>query len=133
MVVRGDDKRERILDAALALFAQRGFHGTAVPEVADEAGVGAGTIYRYFESKESIVNALYQHWKQQALVRIFQEFPATGSVKEKSLALFTGWAWFVVENPTAASFLELHHHAPYLDETSRAIEAQGMAAVHSLI
>jgi AcrR family transcriptional regulator len=132
-VVRGDDKRERILDAALALFAARGFHGTAVPEVADEAGVGAGTIYRYFESKEAIVNALYQHWKQEALNRIFVGFPIDGSVKDKAIALFTGWAEFVVDHPTAAAFLELHHHAPYLDEQSRQIEAQGMAGVCVLI
>src|ERR1035437_2808422 len=43
-----DDKREAILGAALELFAERGFHGTAVPQIADKAGVGAGTIYRYF-------------------------------------------------------------------------------------
>jgi AcrR family transcriptional regulator len=132
-VVRGDDKKERILDAALALFAERGFHGTAVPEIADAAGVGAGTIYRYFESKEAIVNALYQHWKGQALVRIFQDFPAAGTVKDKAIGMFTGWAWFVVENPTAAAFLELHHHAAYLDETSCMLEKQGMGSVQGLI
>jgi len=44
------DKRETILAAALELFVERGFYGTAVPEIAERAGVGAGTIYRYFES-----------------------------------------------------------------------------------
>ena len=39
-----DDKRRRILDAALRTFADRGYHGTAVPEVADTAGVGVGTL-----------------------------------------------------------------------------------------
>ena len=52
------DKRRRILDAALGLFAERGFHGTAVPLVAGRAEVGAGTIYRFFESKEEIALAL---------------------------------------------------------------------------
>ncbi|MEA2752174.1 MAG: Bacterial regulatory protein tetR family, partial [Myxococcales bacterium] len=37
------DKREAILDAALTLFAERGFHGTSVPDIAQLAGVGAGT------------------------------------------------------------------------------------------
>jgi AcrR family transcriptional regulator len=44
------DKREAIMAAALDLFVERGFYGTAVPEIAEKAGVGAGTIYRYFES-----------------------------------------------------------------------------------
>ena len=54
------DKREAIMTAALELFVERGFFGTAVPEIADRAGVGAGTIYRYFESKEALVNEIYR-------------------------------------------------------------------------
>jgi AcrR family transcriptional regulator len=45
------DKRDAILDAALELFAEFGFYGTAVPQVAEKAKVGAGTIDRYFENK----------------------------------------------------------------------------------
>src|SRR5438067_8425981 len=45
----GGDKREAIMSAALELFVERGFYGTAVPEIAERAEVGAGTIYRYFE------------------------------------------------------------------------------------
>jgi TetR/AcrR family transcriptional regulator, repressor of fatR-cypB operon len=51
-------KREAILNAALQLFTEFGFHGTAMPQVAERAGVGAGTIYRYFTSKEALVNTL---------------------------------------------------------------------------
>ena len=47
------DKREAVLGAALELFVERGFHGTTVPEIAERAGVGAGTIYRHFASKEA--------------------------------------------------------------------------------
>jgi AcrR family transcriptional regulator len=53
---RVDDKRRRILDAALAMFAERGYHGVAVPEVAVAAGVGIGTLYHYFEHKQQLVN-----------------------------------------------------------------------------
>src|SRR6185503_5568621 len=49
-----DDKRRRMLDAALTAFAERGYHGVAVPEVAAAAGVSTGTIYVYFESKEAL-------------------------------------------------------------------------------
>src|SRR4051812_22112226 len=58
-----DDKRARILAAALKTFADRGFHGTAVPEVAESAGVGTGTLYRYFENKEALVNEVYRDAK----------------------------------------------------------------------
>lgn len=48
------DKREAILAAALDLFAERTFEGTPVPLIAERAGVATGTIYRYFESKETL-------------------------------------------------------------------------------
>src|SRR5688572_20358566 len=60
-----DDKRRRILDAALTVFAAKGYHGTSVPDVADAAGVGTGTLYRYFEHKEALVNEVYRDAKLQ--------------------------------------------------------------------
>jgi AcrR family transcriptional regulator len=49
------DKREAILRAALELFSERGFYGTAVPLIAERAKVATGTIYRHFKDKESLV------------------------------------------------------------------------------
>ena len=59
-----EDKRQAILDSALSLFADQGFHGTSVPQIAQKAGVAAGTIYRYFDGKEAMVNVLYRHWRE---------------------------------------------------------------------
>src|SRR5690348_3346876 len=58
-----DDKRRRLLDASLKMFAERGYHGVAVPEVATAAGVGTGTLYHYFENKQVLVNELYRDQK----------------------------------------------------------------------
>src|SRR5688500_20283129 len=52
------DKRDAIMDAALELFVERGFCGTAVPEIADQAGVVAATIYRYSESHDALGNGV---------------------------------------------------------------------------
>lgn len=123
------DKREAILDAALVLFAERGFHGTAVPLVAERAGVGAGTIYRYFASKEELVNALYQQWKLAMIDALVADFPFHAEVREQFRTFWRRWAGFVLERPRVATFLELHHHAPYLDARSRGVEAQMMTFV----
>src|SRR3954453_6062189 len=53
------DKREAILAAALRLIARLGLHASPMSAVAREAGVAAGTLYLYFESKEAMINALY--------------------------------------------------------------------------
>src|SRR6218665_459084 len=47
--------RREIIDAAFECFAERGYHGTAVADIAARVGVGHGTFYRYFENKRDIV------------------------------------------------------------------------------
>src|SRR5262249_61702564 len=49
-----DDKRQRILAAATAVFAERDFHRVQVSEVAERAGVGKGTLYLYFRNKDAL-------------------------------------------------------------------------------
>lgn len=107
--------------AALDLFVDRGFYGTAVPDIAARAKVGAGTIYRYFASKEELVNALYRHGKTQFAHHVVAEFPA-GTTREQFRTLWMRMAKFAIANPKSFIFLELHHHARYLDAESRAIE-----------
>lgn len=52
--MRDDDKRRRILAAATAVFAERDFHRVLVSEVAARAGVGKGTVYLYFPTKDQL-------------------------------------------------------------------------------
>src|SRR5215831_3852112 len=108
--VAGDkgDKREAIMSAALDLFVERGFFGTAVPEIAERAGVGAGTIYRYFESKEALVNVMYREQKMRFGHEVIADFPA-GNTRELFRTLWMKMATFAGKNPKAFVFLELHH------------------------
>jgi AcrR family transcriptional regulator len=119
---RGADKREAILQAALELFVERGFHGTAVPEVADRAVVGAGTIYRYFASKEALVNELYQRHKQLLTTRVLRDFPVGASGREQFGELWRRMVRYAQDEPLGFAFLELHNHASYLDDTSKQLE-----------
>ena len=67
--------RERILETALALFAEKGYEATTMRDVAREAGASLGLAYRYFASKEEFALALYmglaeesEEWAQDGLV-----------------------------------------------------------------
>jgi len=116
------DKREAIIAAALELFVERGFYGTAVPEIAEKAGVGAGTIYRYFESKEALVNVLYREHKLEFGRIALDNFPATAPTREQFRLLWNRMVKFSTDQPHSFIFLELHHHARYLDAASRQVE-----------
>jgi len=115
------NKREAVMAAALELFVERGFFGTAVPEIADKAGVGAGTIYRYFASKEVLVNEIYRAEKMRWGQVLVASVPTT-TTRELFRSLWMRMARFVVENQQSFVFMELHHHARYLDAESRALE-----------
>jgi len=54
-------RRGQILDAATSVFAEQGFATADVQEIADKTGVGKGTIYRYFPSKEELFLAAVDH------------------------------------------------------------------------
>jgi AcrR family transcriptional regulator len=117
--------RERaILDAALEQFERRGYGATPVPELARAAGVAVGTLYRYFPGKAGLVNALYRRWKQA----MHEALTAGLDLDRAPVAVFHDlWGRltrFVAEHPEAFAFLENHHHAPYLDDESRALVAR---------
>ena len=59
--VRTHDKEETILEAAARVFSGRPFHEVLIEEIAAAAGVGKGTIYRYFETKEDLYFAAILH------------------------------------------------------------------------
>lgn len=122
-------KREAILDAALHAFAERGFHGTAVPRLAERASVGAGTIYRYFAHKEELVNAVYQRCKTDLMTQLLEAFPFDAGARHQFRVFWRRLASFARARPEAIGFLELHHHAPYLNPTSRALELESLQPV----
>lgn len=117
------DKRAAILDAALGVFAVRGVHGVAVPEISQAARVATGSIYRYFPSKEALVNALYRREKIALNAHLYEGLDLERSDQR---AIFDEF-WrrmlsFVRERPDAYRFLELQDHRSYLDAESQALE-----------
>jgi AcrR family transcriptional regulator len=58
-----EDKRRHLLDAAVRVFARKGFHATRVGDIAEEAGVAHGLLYHYFESKDQVLEAVFhENW-----------------------------------------------------------------------
>ncbi len=64
---KGEQTRERILDAALELFRERGFEEATMRAIAEAAGVAVGNAYYYFRAKEYLVQAFYERTHDEHL------------------------------------------------------------------
>jgi TetR/AcrR family transcriptional regulator, transcriptional repressor for nem operon len=59
---RTEDFHEKLLEAGVTLFAEKGYHGTGVKDIVERAGVPKGSFYNYFESKEAFGAAILRHY-----------------------------------------------------------------------
>jgi AcrR family transcriptional regulator len=58
-----EDKRRQLIDAAVRVFARKGFHASRVGDIAEEAGVAHGLLYHYFKSKDEVLQAVFhENW-----------------------------------------------------------------------
>ncbi|MGN1385602.1 MAG: TetR/AcrR family transcriptional regulator [Bacillus sp. (in: firmicutes)] len=125
-------KRDDIMEAALILFAERGYDGTTVPMIAEKAKVGAGTIYRYFENKESLVNALFQDHVtkfSEMLRNCIDE--NSDDIRHQFHLLFQQMVQFAKRNEFSLQFIDSHACNHYLDEKSNQIFDEFLGFLHS--
>jgi len=66
-------RREQILTAAAECFRRKGYHGAGMAEISKTAGMSAGHIYNYFESKEAIIESIIEK-DMEEMFSIFQKF-----------------------------------------------------------
>jgi AcrR family transcriptional regulator len=71
------DKRDRIIKAARELFAQKGFEGTTLREVAAAADIGTGTLFLYVKTKEDLLVLVFKHELEPLLFGPFEHVPET--------------------------------------------------------
>jgi AcrR family transcriptional regulator len=113
------DKRDEIVRAALELIAEHGFHGAPMSMIAGRAGVGAGTIYRYFENKEILINELYMNLENRIYPVILEGYGQRKPIRERFLHLCTALLRYFIENPLDFRYLEQFHNSPYGVEIRR--------------
>jgi len=106
-------KRDDIFNAARKLIAECGFHGASVALIAEQAGVGAGTIYLYFKSKDVLINALFLDIEKRVSAFILAGYPGTGPIRERFIHLGTRLLTYFVANPLDFRYVEQFIYSPY--------------------
>ncbi|MCA9538311.1 MAG: TetR/AcrR family transcriptional regulator [Myxococcales bacterium] len=130
-----NDKRQRILDAAIEVFARRGFYHAKVTEVAEEAGVAGGTIYLYFKNKDDLLISLFED-RMAAILDHFREELAPLTHPDDRLRRFIELHLEMVEqSPALAEVLtvELRQSAKFMREYKARQFGEYLALLESIL
>jgi len=90
-----EDKRRLILDAAVRVFAHKGYHTSRVGDIAEEAGVAHGLLYHYFRSKEELLETIFRETWRDVLdaVRAVEETDESARDRLAGIAKILLRAW----------------------------------------
>jgi TetR/AcrR family fatty acid metabolism transcriptional regulator len=90
-----EDKRRLILQAAVRVFARKGFHTCRVGDIAEEAGVAHGLLYHYFRSKDEVLECIFtETWADiLAAVKMVEETPEPARERLAGIAKILLRAW----------------------------------------
>lgn len=87
MRIKTSAQADKVLDAAARLFASQRFHEVRMEDIAEEAGVGKGTIYRYFRDKEELYNALLIQASEQFAAELRDAMAESGEPRAQLEAM----------------------------------------------
>ena len=121
-----NNKKELIINAAIKVFAEKGFYTANVADVAKEAGVADGTIYLYFKNKDDLLISLFETKMEEILKRFSSLITGNGNA-EKKLHKFIHLYFqmieedhnlaevFQVELRQSSKFLKDYHNQNFID------------------
>jgi TetR/AcrR family fatty acid metabolism transcriptional regulator len=93
--IASEEKRRVILDAAVRVFARKGYHASRVGDIAEEAGVAHGLLYHYFSSKEELLETVFREtWSEllEAFARVAaSDEAAVEQLRQVAAILLRSW------------------------------------------
>ncbi|OSZ81772.1 TetR family transcriptional regulator [Chitinophagaceae bacterium IBVUCB1] len=107
------DKQKEILNAALKLFTEYGFHGTPTSKIAQAAGVANGTLFHYYPTKDELIIALYADIKQRLGFCVMQGVVQTDSVYQQAKKFYTAALQWGIENSLEFRYVQQFTSSPY--------------------
>jgi AcrR family transcriptional regulator len=96
---RGEATRRRLLESAETVFAEQGYHEASIVKITERAGIGLGTFYLYFDSKQSIFEALVIDLNRRVRHSMSEAMAGASSRLEAERAGFAGFFRFTAEHP----------------------------------
>lgn len=127
------DKKTAIMEAALKLFTERGFHGTSTSEISKEAGVATGTLFNYFPTKVDLINSLYFKVKGQLSQSMGKEIEAQSTFQDKLKKIWSNLINWGVDNQEEFLFVGQFCYSPYITKFTREEVMKEYIFLHDLV
>ncbi len=108
------DKKANVLDAALKLFVEFGFHNTPTSKIAKEAGISSGTLFYFYPTKDELVVALYLDIKAKLGCEITESISQETSFKQILKKYYTTTLDWAKEHKAEFKFMGQFNSSPYL-------------------
>lgn len=124
------DKRATIMRAAMELVAEQGFHGTPTSQIAERAGIGVGTIYRYFRDKDELIEEIHEEVHVLFGECFTEHYDADLSIRENYLHIFTGLTRLFIAKKYETRFMEQYYNSPYGVAKKRAKDTECDRSIH---
>jgi len=110
---RSDDKmksytamREKIFNAAIEVFSKKGYHPATIDEIAALSGIGKGTVYRNFKSKEDLLDQLLIEKYKEIIDSMSQTFAKDTDILEQIQEVIVNWVNFIEKNPVVYRLIQ---------------------------
>ena len=106
-------KKVQILESALELIRENGFHGSPISQVAKHASVASGSVYTYFASKDEMILELYRYVKLVVLEKISEKDDPKKNFEDRFFDFWNNLTSLYQERPAFQSFLDQFTSSPY--------------------
>lgn len=98
-ISKKEKTRLQLIEAGIAVLAQKSMDSASIDEVAILAGVARGTFYNYFSSRDELLRSISEHIRQQLAIELFDLIPADYHVEERTACILYGFVAYAVAHP----------------------------------
>ena len=128
-----EDKKAALLQSALKLFIERGFHGTSTAQISKEAGVATGTLFNYFPTKEDLINSLYFDVKGKLSRSMGKDIQVQSTFQNKLKKMWYNLIEWGLNNQYDFLFVGQFCSSPYITNYTREVVMKEYVFLHDLV
>jgi len=112
-------KRKKIIEVAIKLFVERGFHGTPTSLIAKEAGIATGTLFNYFKTKDILINEIFMEIKLEQKESILKDLDGAKTCKMKLRKIWNNLIIWGIENSEERKFINYFSNSNFISDNTK--------------